>query len=271
MQILRGRILAVLLFTAYALISELFPLVGLGMVLLFLIALPWIVLRALTFRARVSSYRNIRFDFVQDLGGAVRTYVGLAILVPLTLFTLYPYFDLARYRYSIGNSKYGQTQFAVQTRAGVFYRVYFTALALLLAGTLLALAPLLLGLSFQSPGYLALAAPIYLGVTLFVGAYLTQGLQNAIYGETSLGPHRLSSSLETVPLFRIYLVNTLLIVITLGLYTPFAQVRVARYRFEQLSLQVEGSLDRFVASQAQRAPGAAGEEVAEVFDVELGL
>jgi uncharacterized membrane protein YjgN (DUF898 family) len=72
------------------------------------------------------------------------------------------------------------------------------------------------------------------------------------------------------PLLRIYVVNTLLIVLTLGLFLPWAQVRLARYRLESLSLEVHGGLDAFVADQ-QSQVAAAGEELGEVFDVDLGL
>jgi uncharacterized membrane protein YjgN (DUF898 family) len=47
-------------------------------------------------------------------------------------------------------------------------------------------------------------------------------------------------------------------------------VRVARYRAECLSLRGEGSLDGFIAD-ATRQVAATGEEMGEMFDLDLSL
>jgi uncharacterized membrane protein YjgN (DUF898 family) len=64
--------------------------------------------------------------------------------------------------------------------------------------------------------------------------------------------------------------NFFLIVLTLGLYKPFAAVRVARYHLEHLAFLSAGSMDEFVASEQQQA-GAAGMETAEFFDIDVGI
>jgi len=54
--------------------------------LVFLGFLPWLVCRALLFNARVSSYRNVRFNFDGKYGGALVSYIILPIV---SVFTLY--------------------------------------------------------------------------------------------------------------------------------------------------------------------------------------
>ena len=76
--------------------------------------------------------------------------------------------------------------------------------------------------------------------------------------------------MQTGQLFWLYLSNTVLIVVTLGIFIPWAHVRMAQYRFERLALEVHGSLDEFIAGES-RPSGATGEEISDMFDVDLGL
>lgn len=281
MQILKGRLIAFGFFVLYSLTTQFAPLVALLLALLFLIFLPWIVVRALRFRARMSSYRNIRLSFANDVGGAARVYIGLSLLVPLTLGILFPYFDWARHRFAIANTGYGQTPFGFNARAGTFYGIYLRALGfLLLAIVAIVVLGFLFGLGNLAAGgnqagagmaMMVLIVPAYLVGLLLLAAYVNKSIQNATLGNTTLADHRFHSNMETGPLFWLYLSNTLLIVVTLGLFTPWAQVRMARYRYEHLALEVRGSLDEFVAAQAPGTTGATGEEMSEMFDVELGV
>jgi uncharacterized membrane protein YjgN (DUF898 family) len=76
--------------------------------------------------------------------------------------------------------------------------------------------------------------------------------------------------LRTRELFRIYLGNLVRIVLTLGLYVPWARIRLARYRAETMTIVVQGSLDDFIAGE-NTATSATGEEIGEFFDVDFGL
>ena len=59
--------------------------------------------------------------------------------------------------------------------------------------------------------------------------------------------HHQMSSLPVGRYIGLTLLNWLAIIKTLGLFIPWAQVRVARFRAEYLVLQLHGSLDDFVA------------------------
>jgi uncharacterized membrane protein YjgN (DUF898 family) len=107
-------------------------------------------------------------------------------------------------------------------------------------------------------------------VGLVVSAYYRKSFVNACFGGLSLGPHRVESGLEMGPLAGIYLSNFVLIVLTLGLYTPWATVRQMRYRIANLAVLAEGELDQFVAA-ASDGTDAIGEEVGDFFDLDFGL
>ena len=73
-----------------------------------------------------------------------------------------------------------------------------------------------------------------------------------------------------LPLFALYASNFFLVVLTLGLYVPWAKVREMRLQLASLRVLVEGDLDRFVAA-AGEGVDAVGEELGDLFDVDFGL
>jgi uncharacterized membrane protein YjgN (DUF898 family) len=61
-----------------------------------------------------------------------------------------------------------------------------------------------------------------------------------------------------------------LVVITLGLFIPWASVRLAKYQLESVQLLPVGNLQEFEAAEPE-AIGAVGEETATVFDFDISL
>ena len=278
-QILKGRLIAFGMFMVYFVASSLSEAAGLALALVFFFFLPWFAVKALTFRARMSSYRNIRFNFEQDYGGAAKVFIGFTMLIGLTLGLFYPYFAHARYRFAIDNASYGKTRFNFFAGAGVFYWIYFRAVLLYIVATVIGLYLLRtwsgVGIEeLNDPRKFATVVPriliVFLPLLLFVAAFLNKCLQNASVGNVQIDRHRVLSRLETGQLFWLYISNTVLIVATLGLFIPWAHVRMARYRYECLAVEVHGSLDDFIAGETATA-GAAGDEISDMFDVDLGL
>jgi uncharacterized membrane protein YjgN (DUF898 family) len=127
-----------------------------------------------------------------------------------------------------------------------------------------------------SPGVLRVVSTVLTAVLYAVSFSVIHGYTqarnlNEVFGATELGPHRFRSSLSAGDLIGIYLGNSALIVLTLGLYTPWAQIRLARYRLEAVELEAHGSLDEFAAAGKGPVPAAAGEEIGSFFDLDFGF
>ena len=89
-------------------------------------------------------------------------------------------------------------------------------------------------------------------------------------GGTRIDGHQFEADLSAWGLFKVYLINLLGIIFTLGLFIPWAKVNIARYMADHVYLIPHGDLDRFVADQ-QSAVAAVGEEMGEMFDIDIGL
>ncbi len=161
----------------------------------------------------------------------------------------------------------GTTPFTFNARPGEFYKLYGKALLIVLAmvavvAILTASTAGMLKASVSPEGGANMAAvvlPIVMGVFMM-----------AVYNNTRLEGHGLRSTLRARDLFMLYFTNTLGIVFTLGLFIPWAQVRMARYRAERTQFLPQGDMERFVAA-SQAKVRSTGEEMGEMFDLGVAI
>lgn len=281
-QILKGRLIAMGLLVIYYLASIFSPMVTIALLLGIFVLTPWIVVSSLRFRARYSSYRSLRFDFTGNIREAAIIYLLLPLLMIPTLGLILPYWAYRQVRYVASNTVYGKTTACYQGELKPFWGVYLLSIALML----LPIAVLgygifsigqmtMSGASEQAAGaaaggILALGT-IMLYLTFPVVAAMIQArTANLLYNASVIGPADFTSTQRARDLIWIYLSNLVLIALTLGIFIPWAKVRLARYRAERLCLNSPQDLEGFVAGQ-QQSSAATGAEVAEVFDLNFGV
>lgn len=253
--ILKGRVLVVLAFVAYALLKEVHFLIGI--VLFFAVAavLPWVIQRALQFNARNSTHRNVRFGFRGTKMDVFAVLLIGALLVPLTLGLGYPFYIAMKKRIFIDNSSYGNQSFAFSATTGDYY-----------------LASMKLSLAFFGfvVGSLITVGVGLLPLYLLLRAYAETRFARLAWRNTHLGAIGFDCGWTTGGLFGLYLLNTLGIIASFGLLIPWAAIRTARYKLERITLQSAGGLDGFLAS-AQESVGAVGDEAGELLGFDFGL
>ena len=69
---------------------------------------------------------------------------------------------------------------------------------------------------------------------------------------------------------KVFLTNYVLTLLTLGLFYPFAQVRMAKYLSQNISLATKGNLDGFIAAEKENV-SAFGDELGDVMDIDVGI
>jgi uncharacterized membrane protein YjgN (DUF898 family) len=267
--ILKGRIIAVCLFAGYSFAGSISPTVGAAAFVALAGIFPFFVVRSLRFRLHNSSYRGLRFRFLGSTRQAYWTFLALPLLTVLSLFTLVPFWFQRVKRFQYANSAYGQTSCVFDAPVSGFYRIYLTAGAWAL-GMAMALAILLTEAMPAMGAAAVIGAAAYLFGWLGLWAFTTARVQNLVWTHTRLGPHRFGCSLDSRRLLFITVTNLVGTVVTLGLFRPYAQLRVARYMASRFSLLPGGTLDHFIAGE-QRAVSAVGEGTLDVFDIDLAF
>ncbi|MGH8172806.1 MAG: YjgN family protein, partial [Rhodanobacteraceae bacterium] len=276
--ILKGRLIAVVLFGGYVLAGQFSIGLQLGLAAVIALLTPWLIVRGAAFRARYSSWRGLNFRFVPDYGEAYVRYLLLGVPMLLTFGLLYPYVKAKQKAFFVEHHRYGGCWFSFRATPGQFYPPYLIAWAVIVAWMFVfSIAVGMLGAFFGGSGngmppvwfFYLFVIPIY-GGYFVVWAFLAAALANLVYNHTDLGRHRFRSTLKGHYLLGIYASNTVAILVSAGLLIPWAKVRLARYRAQTFTLLAADDLEGFRA-ESHAEVGAAAAEVDGFFDIDIGL
>jgi len=275
--ILKGRFIALGLLGIVSIAQRISP-AAYGLTLLCLLpAVPWLAIRALRFRAFNTSYRGLRFSFHGTYGEAFRVFVLYGLLAMFTLWIAFPVWYRRLRQFIFSNLRFGGGEFDCTVGVGQIYGAVLVP-ALLTIGALFLSGIFLGSIGRGGPmrggaifGMIFIILPvIFIGFQAVIVPWIGGRLINAVWGSVRLEQNHFRSSLLAGRYIALTLGNWLLIIVTLGLYFPWARVRMARYRAEALSIEATGDLDAFVAGECQTA-AAIGDETAEMFDLDIGL
>ncbi|UXS02858.1 YjgN family protein [Agrobacterium tumefaciens] len=277
-QIFKGRLIAFAFIIVMQIFATLLPVLAFIPAILFVAFLPWLVMRSIRFNARVTSYRNVRFDFAGKTGGAFVSVVLGGFVAFISFGILAPLASRWVNRYVFGNLRYGDRPFSADPKIGALYRVWIIPAIMVVVG----------GTVFSFLGFAIFAAnsaladdettaitmalgSLYIGL---FGAFLVYGLAGIVYraGVRNVvissmfldGKHRLLSDVNRGRYLWIVISNLVLSVITLGLMRPWAAVREARYSVEHTGIHFDGDMGEVLSSI--EATGAAVS--AEYMDME---
>ena len=214
----------------------------------------------------------------QGLWGSV---VGLGfILFVLTL----PYFLWRIKRYQISHSAWGPLRMEFRSGFADMYKITLKTLfmALLIiaifAAALLILIP---GFFTQGLGGAGFFSGLLLVMALFIAffacmnilprAYFSAHMQNLVWSRTGNNHVRFKSALSSGSYMGLQLKNYALILITLGLYWPFAMVATRHMQIEAVSLKTRIALDTLTDAARKNETDALGDMAADMFDFDMGM
>jgi uncharacterized membrane protein YjgN (DUF898 family) len=297
--ILRGRLLAVVMLVAYHYAFGFSMTFGVVVVSLLLLALPFLLRGALRFRLHNTWYRGLHFDFTGTTGGAYRAYLppALTVLLPSALLAvdqsgrstaiaslLYLGFPLmygVMKGYQHRHLQFGSAASSYMVKARRFYKPYLVA-GLFMFGIMAVAVMLTFGVMAALPKHDGDATPLWVSflplvfsVVLAYFAYLLMGpytqarLGNLAWSNTAFPGLQIRSTMSARAFARLQTANVLLTLLTLGLYRPFAVVKVYRFRLANLNLHAAAGLEQVVAAVGPQRRGASGDGVADFFDLDL--
>ena len=285
LAILKGRLIAVGVLIVLNVISGFAPLLGGGTTLALLLLFPWVANRSLRFNARMTSFRNVRYDLQGSYGKGFVAFLIFPFLSILSLGLLAPFATRYSTRYLAASHRYGTSELETDPPLTALYRGLLIAFGIVVLPLLV-----LIGLLISKMTDLEMPTvwmvdevppdfvfplqflPVVLVLVFYIGYFCYRAIaRNVVFGHLTLAKvHSFESRLSGTRLAWILLSNTLLIVLTLGLLQPWAAVRRWRYEKETLTLIPGGPLDEFIG-QVQTSDEVISSEYADLQDMDLGL
>lgn len=263
-SILKGRIIVFVLFVIYQVLVNINPIFALASLpLLFLV--PWLVNKGLTFNARMTSYRNVRFNFAGKYWDAFISLILLPIIAIIPLGLLIPIATRKRLNYYYNGHSFGDAKFGANVPLKPIYKAFFIALAVailslvIIAGVMFAIAMTagvidgfnLDAIDSQGESWIFVGIfGLYIAMFLiFLPAYVHYSVKSYNTGINNLNlndEHKFSATMKTLPYTWIILSNFIVTVLTIGLMAPWAHIRKAKYLAANFTVHAAGSLDNFV-------------------------
>lgn len=278
LAILKGRIIAALLIIGLNFSQYLSIYLYLVVMIFFLLAFPWLISRSIAFNLRNSSWRGIRFKFHGNAVDAAKVLYGYGFLTGITFGICYPLMYHRIRKFIFDNSAFGSFRSGIFFSTGSVYGVFFLTAGLafcsvLIIFTIIKLVVPAIAFLFGvlDPNLIWLTPFLFYAVFfLLIFPYFQANMTNLTWNNIKLGTVKFESTQKTKDLIRIWGGNLLFTVLSLGIYWPWAVVRVARYRAETMAVDAQSGLDGFTAAPGQNIT-AAGEEVTDAFDIEFSF
>lgn len=284
--ILKGRMIGGAMFGLYTAAGYVSPLFALAAMAAIGCVMPWMLARSLRFRLHNTSYRGLRFSFTGSTREAYRVFLLLPLATVFSFGLLGPLWHHRIKRYQYDHASFGSAPFRMAAQTQDFYVAYVFAgmIGAVAAGAFTALVTGMIAAmgvaesagDSAGPSETATAVVLVAGFGIYVlglltlQTFLTARLRNVVWQATSAGGFTFSSSLKTLPLLWITLTNLVATIATLGLFWPYAQVRVMRYLAQGITMH--GVMDfSAIAATGAGDEAAVGEEVAGIFDFDIAF
>ncbi len=204
--------------------------------------------------------------------------------LPLLIMLLFPWWEYMITRFKVDHADFGTSDFAFTANKRAYYFLYLKALlGIMLVGILFAVVFAggvagVIGAKAAENGAQPAASPIlslFLPLAMIIPylwffAYIQTKRTNLVYSNINIEGHKLTSNLSVGYMMYLYATNTLAMALSLGLLMPWAKIRTARYRTSMTAVVPSGDFDGFIAAQSSHQ-SALGEEMGEVFDLDLGM
>ena len=298
--ILKGRIVAVVLLGAYQMAFGFSVTAGLLVFGTLMMVLPYLLRGALRFRLQNTSWRGLRFAFTgttQDayivfvppmvlfmapglLGGIMAhrgpgtpsPWIGLFGL----LYQAWPMLHAAVKRYQHAHVRFGNADSRYTLTLGRFWPPYLMAFGIIIAvgATLAVVVASMVKLApNNSTGMLITFVPLalaYLGF-LSIFPFLQGRIGNLVWSHTGFPGLTIRSDMTFGGLFKLHAVNTILTLLTVGLFRPFAVVRVQRYVLAHMHVSASVDIDALVDAGKGADVNAAGDGAADFLGIDFAL
>jgi len=281
MQILKGRLIAIVFFVAYLVCTSFSPILSLVMILVVLCLMPWAIVQSLKFKSQMTSYRNVRFNFTGTKKDAFLVFLLYPFLAFFTLYLALPWLLKKQNEFLLANRKYGNQTFSTHFQTSVFYRVCGIVL-------LSSLLPLIVIATMGMLSVSAELALVYLLILVanpvaiflvFIVIFLLGAITKTIYtaliwkhitNNTQIkNVATFTSDITVLGLIGLNVTNFIAFVCTLGLAGPWVAIRSMRYFSTHTQYKIEPEIENVIGEVLKKS-SALGTEASDLFDIDVG-
>ena len=266
-KILIGRLIALGLYFAISLVanySVTATFVGLGVLYLLV---PWLIRATLRFNARNSKFGNSRFYFSGTTKGSYTVFFLSLILTIFTLGLCYPISFWLYKRYAFDHLYVGQLKFNFKADWSAFMAAFYYPFLIMIA--MFCCIGLIMWLISAEFG-LVLFGVAYFLIIFFANPLILARMFIATWNNITLGNSEFSTDCNQWHFAWIVGSNWIVRILTLGLMTPWAAIRLYRYQVESLQLDLRHDPDDLL-NRIQQDHSALAEEISDIFDIDISL
>lgn len=231
-----------------------------------LVFVPIAIVGARRYRLGRSSWRGIRFAFRGDTREFVKLFVHGSLLTAVTAGLYYPVFVVRQYQFLASHSWFGNARVDFDGSPTALFRP-FLGLVAAWASVFVGFPIVVASAGPAAGGVWALFA-LPLAAVTWVWWRATR--RRFLWNHTTLDSARFHSTVTARRLLGLYAVNLALLIVTVGLATPWVSVRSARFACRHLALAGPLDLDAVLQAPATAA-GTTGEGLSGFFDADLNL
>ena len=291
-QIFKGRIIAFVVIIILGIGSSYIPIFSFVSFIIIFFLSPFIINSSLRFNARMISYRNIRFNWHGNYKQTLLYFVLGPVISFFSLGFLQPLFTKFYYTYYANNHSYGTSRFSADTTIKQYYidsfkSGFLPALIIFYSIVVYTIWDIANFIEWNfdyidtifnnySNGFEILffiMIPIIF-ITNFIYRIFARNmllratiLSNSNNNEISAN---FGSNLNPATYLWIIITNAIIVPITLGLMSPWAQIRFYKYLSHSTKIDIIGDLNLFLDTEKKNL-SSLGEEYAEMEGIEVNI
>ena len=273
-KILMGRLIALSIWGVFAVASYMEMTIAAFGGLFIYLALPWLVRATIRFNARNSKFGNSRFYFEGSSKEAYKQFFMAALIVIFTLGIFTPVAIWLYKRYTINHLYAGQLKFKLNNDWPSYMRAVYVPIlmfmAILFGLGIVAAFVLPLSGELGSDTFINLILLTYIGGILFVGPLIQARLFMTTWNSTSINSSEFKTSANQWRYAWIIASNWIIKILSLGLMSAWAAIRLYRYQVESLTLTLHDDPNLMI-NIAQNDHSAIAEEISDIFDLDISL
>jgi len=281
--ILRGRIIGLLiLIPLYTLEYFSFKVIIISFVVYFIL-LPFFVIGALRFKSTNTYHCNLQFNFTGKYWEAFVCFSLLGILSIFSLGLLYPYYEYLKRKFIHNHYYYADQKFEFSGRLRDFYKIFLGAVLIFLLFMMPFIVLTLyefeygsdLSTNIKNLAFLSTLSTLLRGWLIVIPFYIAFQYIHIKYinyslNHTRIGKLQIHSDLKFRKLLHIVTMNSVLIILTLGLFAPWAKVRKLQYIYSNIFLHSDAAAEDIKFGDPSKV-SALGEAMDDALGLDIGL